>query len=74
MKAELCPVCKGKGKYEGRECHGCNGKGWVEVRESNYPDRELGYSDPWQPWWRWDTTRPPYFYSGTEIIDNVTFS
>ena len=38
--AELCPVCKGSGKYaiEGplcttveHVCHGCTGKGWVTV-------------------------------------------
>lgn len=34
--AQLCPVCKGKGKLatgrigpEMRKCHGCSGKGWV---------------------------------------------
>lgn len=43
--AEVCPVCKGSGKYkqygEGLStvsyyettCHGCNGKGWVIVPE-----------------------------------------
>lgn len=43
--AEICPVCKGSGKYkqygEGLStisyyettCHGCNGKGWVIVPE-----------------------------------------
>ena len=42
--AEICPVCKGSGKYRDysncnhtstiyveRTCHGCNGIGWVEV-------------------------------------------
>jgi len=52
MKAELCPVCKGEGKYKGEKCHGCDGKGWIEVRENNYPDKEWDYPDPWQPWWR----------------------
>jgi len=45
MKAEICPVCHGTGKYtpahdpmmtavpESRTCHGCGGKGWVELRE-----------------------------------------
>lgn len=42
-KADLCPVCKGTGKYTEynvyvgsnfnttieRTCHGCDGKGWV---------------------------------------------
>jgi len=41
MKAQLCPVCLGKGKiknttpgwFYGKEqtCHGCDGKGWVAV-------------------------------------------
>ena len=31
MHAEVCPVCKGEGNYNGKQCHGCNGKGWVEV-------------------------------------------
>ena len=46
--AEICPVCKGKGKvsvdikdgtrYTGnidyaKMCYGCNGKGWVTVRD-----------------------------------------
>jgi hypothetical protein len=50
---ELCPVCKGSGKYpdyhEGstagpieRTCHGCDGKGWVtDANEARYP--------PWEP-------------------------
>jgi hypothetical protein len=29
--AEICPVCKGTGKYKRKKCHGCNGKGWVEI-------------------------------------------
>ena len=33
MKAQLCPVCHGSGKYTGDKCHGCNGKGWVQVPE-----------------------------------------
>lgn len=44
MKAELCPVCGGSGKYYPsglssgtgpKTCHGCNGKGWVEVNADN---------------------------------------
>ena len=30
-KADLCPVCKGSGKYKKKGCHGCLGKGWVTV-------------------------------------------
>jgi hypothetical protein len=33
MKAQLCPVCNGSGKYDNKECHGCYGKGWVTVPE-----------------------------------------
>lgn len=46
MKAEMCPVCKGTGKYveylnyctntapyTEKTCHGCSGKGWVLVPE-----------------------------------------
>ena len=33
MRAVVCPVCKGDGKYKGDRCHGCNGKGWVQVLE-----------------------------------------
>jgi len=29
--AEICPVCKGTGKYEEKLCHGCGGKGWIEI-------------------------------------------
>ena len=40
MKAVICPVCNGSGKYGApeilRDCHGCGGKGWVEVQDS-YP-------------------------------------
>lgn len=39
--AEVCPVCKGAGKfliptnltipYTERVCHGCNGLGWIGI-------------------------------------------
>jgi hypothetical protein len=41
MKAELCPVCLGKGKIgsgtygEEKTCHGCGGCGWVSVPEDH---------------------------------------
>ena len=28
-RIELCPVCEGSGKYDGKQCHGCSGKGWI---------------------------------------------
>lgn len=52
-KAELCPVCKGKGKlniglHDGEcTCHGCNGKGWVEVG-CDYPSIPIDPA-PWYP-------------------------
>lgn len=67
MKACLCPVCNGSGKYCGKLCHGCSGKGWVEVREDTIP-----YSpEPWKPYSRQDSTGdpPPFFDSGTVWID-----
>lgn len=43
MRAQVCPVCNGRGKIgnngfsatvvDEKTCHGCNGKGWVEVQE-----------------------------------------
>jgi len=56
MKADLCPVCNGKGviygvaesgAYPTTTCYGCNGKGWVEVSESDYnPIKELNWEYP----------------------------
>jgi len=37
MKAVLCPVCQGTGKYLEKTCHGCNGKGWIIIPGSNFP-------------------------------------
>ena len=49
--AEICPVCKGSGKYKDytdcnytatvyveRTCHGCSGTGWVSVIDDYTPD------------------------------------
>lgn len=60
MHAEICPVCKGSGKYENNPCHGCNGKGWVEVGGYVKPSQEkpiewppartyLPADNPWGP-------------------------
>lgn len=51
--AEICPVCKGTGKYKEywdygtstsasyeHTCHGCNGAGWITVTDDYTP--ELG--------------------------------
>lgn len=46
--AEICPVCKGAGKYKDYSngsygtsviymecvCHGCKGKGWITVNDN----------------------------------------
>jgi len=55
--AEICPICKGRGRVpedpewdsgpspSTRVCHGCNGKGWIEVEGAReQPIR------PWQDW------------------------
>lgn len=48
IHAEICPVCKGTGKYIEynkykevtfipyieKTCHGCNGKGWVTIEDN----------------------------------------
>lgn len=49
--SEICPVCKGSGKYKEywdyntttgasyeHTCHGCNGKGWVVVPDVDNGD------------------------------------
>lgn len=51
MKAVICPVCSGSGKYHPRdsmeiECHGCEGLGWVRVPEYYYTPY---YSPPTWP-------------------------
>ena len=64
-KAEICPVCKGEGRfaYKGQgvtyeDCKGCDGKGWVEVGE---PKTE------WSPIQVWGWTKlaqyPPWMTS-----------
>ena len=53
--AEVCPVCKGTGKYKDytncnysatiyveKTCHGCAGKGWVTVIDDYTPEIPSG--------------------------------
>jgi hypothetical protein len=63
MHAELCPVCKGNGKYYGLLCHGCGGKGWVEVNDSVI-----------QPFYPYTPYTPYYTYSPWYLLtqDNVS--
>ena len=53
MKAQICPVCRGSGKYKDSKnveqiCHGCNGKGWILVPD-NPKIRHIKPHDPWYP-------------------------
>jgi len=54
MHSERCPVCKGKGKVEAKQCHGCGGKGWitvgdpVDVRPIFYPVAPLRFPVEWE--------------------------
>jgi DnaJ-class molecular chaperone len=51
MKAQICPVCNGTGRYKDklkdsteattRVCHGCNGRGWVSIGVE-YPMPHIG--------------------------------
>lgn len=82
MKAELCPVCSGSGKYNKKQCHGCNSMGWILIPETNkqyvpylmpYPiSPEPTY--PWNPnsysWypWTWDGTTSATPLTYDEII------
>jgi len=49
MKAVLCPVCNGSGKYYVSPCHGCDGRGWVEIGDDWYwyPPCEYPYTYPY---------------------------
>lgn len=46
MHAELCPVCRGSGRWwdpltnEMKVCHGCGGLGWVVVPNEPYAGSE----------------------------------
>jgi len=55
--AELCPVCKGSGKYRSSmdcnhtsitytecTCHGCGGTGWITITDDTTP--EYPYPNP----------------------------
>jgi DnaJ-class molecular chaperone len=70
MKAQLCPVCNGGGKYTPllppssnatpapETCHGCHGKGWVVVPE----DYRISYDYEW-------STRPYFGITGSGWFD-----
>lgn len=60
--AELCPVCKGTGKVNEKECHGCQGKGWIEIGDSipYYPCDRI---------WSEDTTH--YYWSDGIILKRL---
>jgi len=47
MKAVICPVCLGSGKYQNGNCscHGCGGRGWIVIHEDIYPP----YPNPYKP-------------------------
>ncbi|GAH57382.1 unnamed protein product [marine sediment metagenome] len=55
---EICPVCKGSGKYKKDSlpdsisspivCHGCNGKGWVVI--PMFSPRPLCEYRPYRPY------------------------
>lgn len=45
-KAELCPVCKGSGKYEGNTCHGCEGRGWLTLYILNEESQTIRLPQP----------------------------
>lgn len=56
MKAVICPVCNGSGKYNDKECHGCNGKGWVTIGtdypvQPIYPIQPIYPYPPYAPYW-----------------------
>jgi len=55
--SEICPVCRGSGKYKETwnygtttgasyetVCHGCNGKGWVVVDDQTYYYGKVTYN------------------------------
>ena len=70
MKAVICPVCSGTGKYietntyetsvvtTPRMCHGCSGKGWVEVNETT-PTTPTIYPQPIFPYYPYYSPIPP---------------
>ena len=68
MKAVLCPVCNGLGKYKKKSCHGCEGKGWVSVEEDTfrvYYPAEPSNPYPYTPWYTYPSTYDPYYYEDT---------
>jgi len=49
MKAVICPVCEGSGKYKDKKCHGCDGKGWVSVMVDYPPCYPSIDREPYDP-------------------------
>ena len=46
---EICPVCKGSGKYQEQKCHGCDGNGWIQVGVEYHPPWHVYPSYPTYP-------------------------
>lgn len=75
MRAQICPVCDGKGlvekgfydadEDETEECRSCNGAGYIFVPIARQPCPRpypvpMPYSPPWDGTWVWtETTGSP---------------
>ena len=69
MRAQICPVCEGSGKYKKKKCHGCNGKGWVSVvvdYPPRYPSIDREFYDPsiWTETWTGMDIEEGRYYAG----------
>ena len=66
MKAVICPVCSGTGKYQELVCHGCSGKGWVEVQDFSDYFRVVPQPPtipPYQPYYPYPLPNTPWYYN-----------
>ena len=56
-RAIICPVCQGKGKYQGKTCPECGGEGWIVIDE-DYWEQSCWYLDGYYPIWYpcWDSS------------------